>query len=93
MTTLRKPPKSLNMLVNASNQANLTNTNNLTISQINSVFIMISPYCLEDYRLDGLDLDIRIDEEGTLWVNNQGFEAIEIMKGVNVIGVTRRCRS
>lgn len=82
--------KAYNFLINASNQANLAGTKEVNATQINSVFVLVTPYYIDRFNLSGLDLDIRIDEEGTLWVDQQAFEPIEIVRGVKVIGIIQR---
>ncbi|HZK25865.1 MAG TPA: hypothetical protein VFC74_10855 [Oscillospiraceae bacterium] len=79
-----------NFLINASNQANLAGTQELNATQINSVFVLVTPYYIDRFNLAGLNLDIRIDEEGILWVDQQAFEPIEIVRGVKVIGIIQR---
>ncbi|NLZ38847.1 MAG: hypothetical protein GX893_04485 [Firmicutes bacterium] len=82
--------KSYNFLINSANQANLANTKDIKARQVNSVFVLITPYYIDRFNLAGLDLDISIDEHGTLWVNEQSFEAIEIARGVKIIGIIQR---
>lgn len=81
---------SYNILVNASNQSNQSEVENLKTQQINSVFLLVSPYYVEKFNMAGLDLDIRIDDDGTLWVDKQCFEPIEIARGVKIIGIIKR---
>lgn len=85
-----KNNKSYNFLVNSSNQANLTGTNNLTATQLNSLFILVHPYYIEKYNFAGLDIDLRIDEKGSVWLNNKEFELMEVMPGVKVFGILKR---
>lgn len=82
--------KSYNFLINATNQANLAGTDNVKAAQINSVFVLVTPYYIDRFNLAGLDLDIRIDEEGLMWINQQSFEPIEIARGVKIIGIIQR---
>ncbi|NLZ93148.1 MAG: hypothetical protein GX922_03900 [Firmicutes bacterium] len=82
--------KSYNFLINSANQANLASTNNVKARQINSVFVLVTPYYIDRFNLAGLDLDIRIDEDGVLWINQQSFEPIEIARGVKIIGIIQR---
>ncbi|MGI6659432.1 MAG: hypothetical protein ACOX4N_08515 [Dethiobacteraceae bacterium] len=90
MSSEKGAATAYNFLINASNQANLAGTQKLHAAQINSVFVLVTPYYIDRFNLAGLDLDIRIDEEGTLWVNQQAFEPIEIVRGVKVIGIVQR---
>ncbi|MBZ4645617.1 MAG: hypothetical protein JG777_1106 [Clostridia bacterium] len=82
--------KFYNFLVNLSNQANLAGTNNISPVQLNSVLVFISPYALENLNFEGLDIDLRVDEKGSIWINDHPFQAIEIKPGVKVLGISRR---
>lgn len=82
--------KFSNFLINASNQANLTGVNNLSASQINSVFIFIDPYKLESFEMEEIpDLEINMDREGCVWLNDQQFKLIEIKPGISVFGIIK----
>ncbi|MCW3490611.1 hypothetical protein [Dethiobacter alkaliphilus] len=85
-----KTGQSFNILVNASNQANLADVKDLNTQQINSIFLLVSPYYVEKFNMEGLDLDIKIDDDGILWVGNQCFEPIEVARGVKIIGISKR---
>ncbi|KNF08067.1 hypothetical protein CLPU_10c01220 [Gottschalkia purinilytica] len=82
--------KLYSFLINTSNQANLSNTNNKDITQINSVFVLIHPYYIDKLNIENLDLDIQVTEEGIVKINNEEFKVKEIEKGVSVFGLIKR---
>ncbi len=82
--------KSYNFLINASNQANLVGTDNISPVQINSLFIFVSPYVLEKVNMDELDIDISVDKNGKININGHCFEPIEVKSGINVLGILKR---
>ncbi|MGF7185433.1 hypothetical protein GGQ84_001522 [Desulfitispora alkaliphila] len=85
-----KAEKQFNFLINASNQANLSGAKNGTQVQINSLFLMISPFELENCEFEDLNIDIKADEQGNFWVNDRKFKLIEISPGVNILGIVTR---
>ncbi len=84
------PKKTYNFLINASNQANLASSSNLSAIQLNSVLIFVYPYELEKLNFEGLDIDIRIDGRGVIRVNDIPVEAIEVKPGVKVLGISKK---
>lgn len=84
------PHNSYNILVNASNQANLTGTNNISPKQMNAVFIVVSPYYLEKFSVKDFDLEIQVDKKGLLWVNGKQFKLMELQPGISIFGVLQR---
>lgn len=80
--------KTINLLVNMSNQATLSNTENSRTSQMNTFLVLISPYQLEKLKLEGVDIEIKTDEKGRMWVNNKLFETVEIIPGMNILGIS-----
>ncbi|EPR10474.1 hypothetical protein [Ruminiclostridium papyrosolvens] len=82
--------KSYNFLINASNQANLVGTDNVSPVQINSLFIFVSPYVLEKVNMDDLDIDISIDKNGKIHIDGHCFDTIEVKSGINVLGILKR---
>lgn len=78
-----------NFLVNASNQASLSNSCNASPLQVNAVFVVVSPYYIEKFNLEGVDLDISINEKGTVQINNQEFNTLEIKPGVKIFGISK----
>ncbi|PKM79216.1 MAG: hypothetical protein CVU88_06940 [Firmicutes bacterium HGW-Firmicutes-13] len=82
--------KNYNFLINASNQANLAGAEGISPTQLNSIFMSISPYYIEKLELEGLDLNISVDEQGSIWINDNQFEAVEIMPGVSLFGIIKR---
>ncbi|SDK07208.1 hypothetical protein [Natronincola ferrireducens] len=80
---------SYTFLINASNQGNLTNTYNASSLQMNAVFVMVSPYYIEKFNLEGLDLNISVDEKGTVKINNESFKSLEIKPGVRIFGISK----
>ncbi|WP_242866775.1 hypothetical protein [Abyssisolibacter fermentans] len=81
---------SYNFLVNASNQANLVNTYNLSPLQLNSIFVLISPYYIENFNIEDLNINVKINEEGIVWLNDKEFKTLEIEKGVKVFGIVKQ---
>lgn len=90
MTASNSEKKFYNFLINASNQANLTNVDNVSPMQLNSVFVFIYPYVLENVDIEGLDIDIRMDDKGLIFINDLQFEPVEIISGVSVLGILKR---
>ncbi len=83
--------KFSNFLVNTSNQANLADLNDVTAYQINSVFIFINPYCLESFEMEDVPgLEINVDEKGSVWLNDEQFELIEVKPGIAVFGIVKQ---
>lgn len=81
---------SYSFLINALNQANLTNTYNVSPIQANAFFVLVHPYHIENFYLDGLNLDIKINDDGSVIINNEVFQALEIGPGVKVFGISKR---
>lgn len=77
-------------MINATNQANLTNTDNVSPMQLNSIFITIYPYILENVDIEGLNIDIRMDDKGSIFINGLQYEPVEIIPGVSVLGILKR---
>lgn len=82
--------KAYNFLINASNQANLVSSSNMSAVQLNSILIFINPYELEKLNFEDLDIDIQIDKKGVIKVNNLPVEPIEIKPGVKVLGIVKK---
>lgn len=81
--------KIYNFLINCLNQTNITGKDNLKAMQLSSLFIFIDPYKLESCNLEGLDVDIKIDDNGTIWLDDQPFKPVEIEPGITVFGITK----
>jgi len=81
--------KIYNFMINASNQANLSRNNKISPVQMNSIFVVISPYYIEKLNVEGMDINIDIDEEGTITINNKKYEMVEIEPGVRVFGISK----
>lgn len=81
--------KVYNFMINASNQANLTNNNNISPIQVNSIFVVISPYYIEKFDIEGLDLDFKMNEEGIITINDKNFEMVEVKPGVKIFGISK----
>jgi hypothetical protein len=58
--------------------------------QLNSVFVFISPYALERAEIEGLDIDVRMDDKGLIFINNVQFDPVEITSGVSALGILKR---
>lgn len=79
--------KIYNFMINASNQANLANKNNVSPVQLNSVIVVINPYYIEKLNFENLNLDIRMNENGVITINNKNYNMIEIEPGIKVFGI------
>lgn len=79
--------KFYNFLINASNQANLIGNQDTLKIQLNAAIIAISPYTLEKFGIEGLNVDIKLDKNGDMSINNQKLSGIEVEEGVKVFGV------
>jgi hypothetical protein len=79
--------KSCNFLINAANQANLGASINVTSLQSNSILVLIEPYYIERFTIEGLNIDLKADINGNIWVNNQKFTPIEVSPGIRVLGI------
>lgn len=82
--------KIYNFMINASNQANLTGNNDFSPTQLNSLFIVINPYYIEKLNIDGIDLDIQIDENSRVKINDRFYEMVEIKPGIKVFGISKQ---
>ncbi|NLX62912.1 MAG: hypothetical protein GXZ06_10530 [Tissierellia bacterium] len=76
-----------NFMINASNQANLANKENISPVQFNSIFVVIHPYYIERLNFESLNLDIRMNENGSISINNKNYNMIEIEPGIKVFGI------
>ena len=81
--------KSYNFLTNLNNQSNIVNGNNISVKQVNSVFILISPYHMNKCNLEGLDIDLNIDEKGSIFIDDKEYEAVEVKPGIKIFGVIK----
>lgn len=81
---------AFNFLTNLTNQSNIVNANNVSTNQINSVFILVSPYYINKFNLDGVDINLNIDKAGTIFINDKEYEAVEIKPGVKIFGILER---
>lgn len=79
--------KIYNFMINASNQANLSNNRDISPVQISSVFVVINPYYIERLNFEKLNLDIRMNENGVISINNKNYHMIEIEPGIKVFGI------
>lgn len=79
-----------NFMINASNQANLTRNNNTYPMQLNSIFVIIEPYYVEKLNIEGLDLDIKMDAEGTVTINDRSYEMMPVAPGIKVFGIYKQ---
>lgn len=78
-----------NFMINASNQANLSRSNNLSPIQLNAVFALVNPYYMEQFNIEDLDLNLKVDEEGVIRINNKNYEMLEIEPGIKIFGVSK----
>ncbi len=82
--------RKFNLLVNASNQANLIDTKNVSPTQINSFFLFVSPFVMEKCIFEDLNIDLKIDENGKFWINSRQVKPVEIKPGVSILGIVVR---
>ncbi|SCY50257.1 hypothetical protein [Alkaliphilus peptidifermentans] len=80
---------NINLLINATNQANMYKTKNNNTTQINSIFIFVDPYQLESLELEDLTIEINVDDKGNFIIDNEEFKPIELKKGIKVLGLTK----
>lgn len=80
-----------NFMINASNQANLT-SNNISPIQLNSIFIVLTPYYIEKFNIEGIDLELEFDEKGNLNINNETFEPVEVEPGIKIFGISQKSK-
>lgn len=78
-----------NFMINASNQANLSRSNNLSPIQLIAVFVLVNPYYMEQFNIEDLDLNLKVDEEGVIRINNKNYEMLEIEPGIKIFGVSK----
>lgn len=81
--------RSYNFLTNLNNQSNIVNGSNISVKQVNSVFILISPYHMNKCNLEGLDIDLNIDEKGSVFIDDKEYEAVEVKPGIKIFGVIK----
>ncbi len=84
-----KKGRSYNFLTNLNNQSNIVNGSNISVKQVNSVFILISPYHMNKCNLEGLDIDLNIDEKGSIFIDDKEYEAVEVKPGIKIFGVIK----
>lgn len=90
MESAESSKKTYNFLINASNQANLSSSSNMSAVQLNSILVFINPYELEKLNFEDLDIDIQVDGKGIIKVNGLPVEPIEIKPGLRVLGITKK---
>lgn len=79
--------KHLNLFVNAINQANILNLKDSDYSQTNSIFVFINPYELESFKFESLSIELKIDEQGLVWIDNTSYKPLEIKPGIYILGL------
>jgi len=79
--------KYFNFLINASNQANLTDTYDMSSVQANVLFVLVNPYYIDNFDLDNMNLSIRMNENNKVFINDKEFNTVEIQPGIRVFGV------
>ncbi len=81
--------RTYNFMINTSNQANLSRINNVSPVQLNAVFILIHPYYIEKFNIKGMELDLKVNEEGVITINNKNYEMLEVEPGIKIFGVSK----
>lgn len=90
MEPLESSKKTISFLINASNQANLVSSSNMSAVQMNSIFVFINPYELQKLSFEDIDINIDIDDRGNIEVNSLPVEPIEIKPGVRILGIVKK---
>ncbi|HHV99370.1 MAG TPA: hypothetical protein GXX36_07325 [Clostridiaceae bacterium] len=87
--TLAENDNNINvyLLINASNQANLTNISNMSAAQANVVFVLVNPYYIDNFNLENMNLNISMNEHNKVIINDKEFDTIEMQPGIRVFGV------
>jgi hypothetical protein len=78
-----------NFMINTSNQANLSRSNNISPVQLNAVFVLVNPCYIEQFNIGDLDLNLKVDKEGTVTINDKSYDMLEIEPGVKIFGVSK----
>ncbi len=78
-----------NFLINASNQANLTDTYNMSSVQANVLFVLIHPYYINSFDLENMNLNVRMNENNKVFINDKEFDTVEIQPGIRVFGIIK----
>lgn len=81
--------KVYNFMINTSNQANLSRSNNISPVQLNAVFVLVNPYYIEQFNIEDLDLNLKVDKERTITINDKNYEMLESEPGVKIFGVSK----
>lgn len=81
--------KVYNFMINTSNQANLSRSNNISPVQLNAVFVLVNPYYIKQFNIEDLDLNLKVDKERTITINDKNYEMLEIEPGVKIFGVSK----
>ncbi|MFW6265071.1 MAG: hypothetical protein ACOC3B_03095, partial [Bacillota bacterium] len=69
---------------------NLVGLNDSNPVQISSLFIIIKPYILEKFDVDeGLNIEVEMDKNGSIRVDDEVFEPIEVSPGVSIFGIMK----
>lgn len=79
--------KYFNFLINATNQANLTDTYNMSSVQANVLFVLVNPYYIDNFQLENMNLNIKMTESDKVIINDKEFSTVEIQPGIRVFGV------
>lgn len=88
--TIKDRNREFSFLTNLHNQSNIVNGDNVSIQQINSLFILVSPYYIDEFNLADLSICLNIDEKGRIFINNEEYETVEIKPGVKLFGIIKR---
>lgn len=81
--------KHFNFLINASNQANLIDTYNMSSVQANVLFVLIQPCYIDSISMEDINLNIKMNENNSIVINDREFEAVEIQPGIRVFGINK----
>jgi len=49
----------------------------------------VNPYYIERFNIGDLDLNLKVDKEGTVTINDKSYDMLEIEPGVKIFGVSK----
>ena len=81
-----------NFLINAANQANLTDTYNMSSVQANVLFVLVHPYYIDSFDIENMNLNMRMGENNKVIINDKEFDTVEIQPGIRAFGVIKDSR-
>lgn len=86
--TSQIPGKNILFSINASNQAGLNWVSNGQFSQINALIILINPYSLDSLNFSDIDVDIRMNSNGSVIIDGKEYKVHQVQPGIGVFGIS-----